>query len=591
MEQITKPAITKQSSKGKPLKTTVKTPVRLQKLLGPTKMVVQVSWEVCNKVGGIYTVLSTQARCLNQLLKDNLIYIGPLFYSEEQNLSQDIKATDFAPDISLLPKVRDAAKKAGIPIVIGRWQVPGNPIVVLVDWRPLYSQKNDIYAELWERFGVDSLHAYDDYDDATLFGWQAGRVATLIFNENAGESKTGCVLQAHEWMSGASLLYVKEHLQEVATVFTTHATTVGRSITTNNKQLYAYFDGYHGDQMAEELNVQSKHSMEKAAALQSDCMTTVSSLTDKECLQFLGRKSDVLLPNGFDSSFVKRGGIRQAIRKKARKEMLSVYNALNGSNLTDETIIVSTSGRNDFRCKGFDIFISTIHRLQQIKELKKNVLMVIAVPCWKKEPRQDLCNRLKYKPAIKVFDATGFPPLPLPFITHTLNNMDDDRIMQCIKANDISFDPNQKVHLLFIPSYLDGNDGVFNLKYYDFLTASDYCVYPSYYEPWGYTPLESAAFGIPCLTTNLSGFGQWVNSQVGHQAILSDGVAVLPRTDQNYNECVEATATSIVGISLLSPDEYRSIQESARTLADKAQWKEFIINYLQAYSFAIRKCR
>lgn len=570
---------------------------------GQTKMVVQVSWEVCNKVGGIYTVLSTQARALTQVFHDNLIYIGPLF-------GDGASATAFEQDNTLFPELKDKAVQAGIPLKIGRWQVPGQPIVVLVDWRPLFANKNDIYTELWNRYGVDSLHSYDDYDDATLFGWQAGRVAKLIIdiygkNDVAGykDSKAtlfqnaeiqemagkDCIVQAHEWMSGAALLYAKAYIEGVATVFTTHATTVGRSITTNNKLLYAYFDGYHGDQMAEELNVQSKHSMEKAAAQQCDCMTTVSELTDRECGQFLERKSDVLLPNGFDPSFVRRGSTGAAIRKKARKSLLSIYNALNGTNLGNDTLIVSTSGRNDFRCKGFDVFLSTVRKLQLSHVLEKDVLMIIAVPCWKKEPRADLLQRLENRPPIKIFDASEYPALPQPFITHTLYNPDDDRIMQCIRANGISFGKEERVHLLFIPSYLDGEDGILNLCYYDFLTASDYCVYPSYYEPWGYTPLESAAFGIPCLTTTLSGFGQWVNKEVGHQTILSDGVAVIPRSDWNYDECVEATATSIEGISLLNTDEYQRIQEAARQLAAKAQWKDFILNYLNAYTLAIKK--
>ena len=147
---------------------------------------------------------------------------------------------------------------------------------------------------------------------------------------------------------------------------------------------------------------------------------------------------------------------------------------------------------------------------------------------------------------------------------------------------------NSNIHLLFIPSYLDGQDGIINMPYYDFLTASDYCIYPSYYEPWGYTPLESIAFGIPCLTTNLSGFGQWVNTQVGHQAILSDGVAVIQRTDNNYEQCACEIAVSIQGLSMLSDLEYIKIQEAARKLSLKAQWKDFIKYYLDAYTLSLK---
>ncbi|MGN1213653.1 MAG: glycosyltransferase, partial [Bacteroidaceae bacterium] len=332
----------------------------------------------------------------------------------------------------------------------------------------------------------------------------------------------------------------------------------------------------------------SKHSVEKTAALEADCLTTVSEVTDRECLQFFGRSSDVILPNGFEPSFFSKGAGLQTIRHRARKTLLNTYNALAGTALTDNTLIVSTSGRNDFRCKGFDVYLGALAKLERDYKLERDILAVIAVPCWKKQPREDLCTRLKGKPAIKIFDASGLEPLPHPFITHDLYNFDSERIVNTIYNCGLSLSNSSKVHLLFIPSYLDGDDGVINMTYYDFLTGSDYCVYPSYYEPWGYTPLESIAFGIPCLTTNLSGFGQWVNTTVGHTAILSDGVAVIQRDDSNYERVTDEIATSIQGVLMLMPDEYSKIRATAKALSDKALWKDFIRNYINAYTLAMK---
>ncbi len=549
----------------------------------PSDFAFQVSWEVCNKVGGIYTVLSTQAKIMEQLYKDNLIYIGPDLNPAENNPL-------FEEDKNLYAPLTKLAEAQDIPVRFGRWQIPGKPVVALVGFSKLFAQKERIYTDMWNDFEVDSLHAYGDYDEACLFSYQAGRLAVLAHNYfcETDNKEYKSVFQAHEWMSGFGLLYVKKNAPKVGTVFTTHATSIGRSITTNNKPLYQYFEGYFGDQMAEELNMQSKHSIEKTAALQAHCLTTVSEVTDKECKQFFGRESDVLLLNGFDPSFVSKGSALTTIRNRARKTLINTYNALNACNLDTDTLIVSTSGRNDFRCKGFDIFFSTLKRLQENKDLKRDILAVIAVPCWKKEARKDLKERLAKKPPIKIMDCSEMEPLANPFITHDLYNFDTERIVQTIYGCGFSFDRNEKVHLLFIPSYLDGNDGIINQPYYDFLTASDYCVYPSYYEPWGYTPLESIAFGIPCLTTNLSGFGQWVNTQVGHQAILSDGVAVVPRNDNNYDQCVEEIATSILGIAMLTKDEYSAFSKAAKKLATKALWKDFANNYFKAYTLAIK---
>lgn len=558
----------------------------MKRISAPSDYIFQVSWEVCNKVGGIYTVLSTQAKALSNYYKDNLIYIGPDLNPEKENPL-------FCPDATLLAPVVEAAKAEGIKVRMGRWNIPGQPIVALVDSMNLYDIKGDIYTDMWNNFQVDSLHAYGDYDEACLFSYQAGRFAVIAYRYfcQADKKDYTAVFQAHEWMSGFGLLYVKQHEPKMATVFTTHATTVGRSITTNNKALYAYFSGYQGDQMAAELNVQSKHSIEKMAALNADCMTTVSEVTDKECEQFFGRKSDVLLLNGFEPSFVSKGAALAAVRRRAKKAVLNTYNALAGTYLKDDTLIVSTSGRNDFRCKGFDVFISALKKLQDNRNLKRDVLAIIAVPCWKKEARQDLLDRLALKPAIKIMDASEMEPLPNPFITHELYNFDTERIVNTIFGSGFSFDKEQKVHLLFIPSYLDGNDGIINMPYYDFLTASDYCVYPSYYEPWGYTPLESVAFGIPCLTTNLAGFGQWTNSIVGHQSILSDGVAVISHSDDSYDYCSQEIATSILGMSMLSAEEYKNLSQAAAKLSAKAQWKDFILNYLKAYTIALKNNR
>ncbi|MBO4730430.1 MAG: glycogen/starch synthase [Bacteroidaceae bacterium] len=562
----------------------------MKRIAKPTDYVFQASWEVCNKVGGIYTVLSTQAKALEGIYKDNLIYIGPDVHAHVSGKGAKNANPLFTPDSTLLSALARQLKKQGIPTRFGRWNVPGSPIVALVDYECIREEKNKIYGEMWESFGVDSLNAYGDYDDASLFAWQAGRMAVAAYRYFCKQEKQdlSTVFQAHEWMSAFGLLYVKKNEPKMATVFTTHATSIGRSITCNNKQLYAYFDGYNGDQMARELNMEAKHSAEKAAALQADCMTTVSELTNRECRQFLGREADVILPNGFDTSFTYKGAQLLAVRKRARKAMLNTYNALNGDKLSDDTLIVATSGRNDFRCKGFDLFINALKRVQDAGDLKRDVLAVIAVPCWEKAARKDVNERLALKPAIKLLDASDMEPLPHPFITHELYNFNEEPIVQTIYGSGLSFDKGQRLHLLFIPTYLDGNDGVINMPYYDLLTGCDYCIYPSYYEPWGYTPLESIAFGVPCLTTNLSGFGQWVAGVTGHQPLVSDGVAVVSRNDYNYDECVGEIATSIAGMARLSQADWQQFAAAATDLSKKAMWKDFVKQYIKAYTLAVK---
>lgn len=538
--------------------------------------VFETSWEVCNKVGGIYTVLSSRAKTLMDKYQDKLVFIGP-------DLKQPTANVDFREEARLLPKWKAAAKAKGLNCRIGRWMVPGEPVAVLVDFEPFFAEKDRIYGDAWNLFGVDSIRAYGDYDEASMFSFAAGRFAQAVVEECL-KAEERVVYQAHEWMSGLGMLFLKHHLPQVATVFTTHATSIGRSIAGNNKDLYAYFEGYNGDQMAKELHMDAKHSIEKQSAWHADCFTTVSRFTDRECKQLLDKPADVVLPNGFENDFVPKGAQFTTVRRKARRKILDVAGALTGCVLPEDTLIVSTSGRNDYRCKGFDVFLETMARLRtQLNEAggETQVLALIEVPCWLKGPRADLQERLNGKKPCGT-------PLANPVITHDLWNLNDDRIVRQIWQLELKNFPADKVKVLLVPCYLEGNDGIFNLPYYHLLAANDLALYPSYYEPWGYTPLESCAFHTPCVTTDLSGFGQWVDEVLGHSGGLQDGVEVIHRTDGNFHEVAATMCDTVKQMAQLPAKERTRVRNNATKLADKAQWKYFIKYYYQAYDFALR---
>lgn len=545
-----------------------------KELLSPN-YIFETSWEVCNKVGGIYTVLSSRAKTLKDNYQDQLVFIGP-------DLKQPTANVDFKEDAKLFPAWKKAAANFGVKCRIGRWMVPGEPVAVLVDFEPFFEQKNNIYAQAWELFSVDSIRAYGDYDEASMFSYAAARFAEAVVS-NCIEQQAKVIYQAHEWMSGLGMLFLKKQLPRVATIFTTHATSIGRSIAGNNKQLYAYFEGYNGDQMARELHMDAKHSIEKQSALQADCFTTVSSFTDRECKQLLDKAADVVLPNGFENDFVPNRSAFTKVRCEARKQILKVAGALTGCEMPDDTLIVSTSGRNDYRCKGFDVFLESMAQLRaQLNEAnsEQQVLALIEVPCWLKGPRADLQDRLKSKQKATM-------PLPNPVITHDLHNLNDDRIVQEIWKLGLKNLPTDKVKVLLVPCYLEGNDGIFNMAYYHLLAANDLALYPSYYEPWGYTPLESCAFHTPCVTTDLSGFGQWVDNVLGHSGELKDGVCVIHRTDGNFYEVAQKMCAVVHEMLLLTTKERTEVRNKAAKLANKAQWKHFIKFYYQAYDFAL----
>ena len=533
------------------------------------------SWEVCNKVGGIYTVLSTRANTLQQEMQDKVFFIGPDVWHENA-------CPYFKEDAKLLADWKKTATEEGLKVKVGRWTVPGNPIAILVDFQKYYEKKNEIYGWLWENYQVDSLHAYGDYDEASMFSYAAGLVVESYYNF-ALTKKDKVIYHANEWMTGLGLLYVNNKLPQVGTIFTTHATSIGRSIAGNMKPLYDYLFAYNGDQMAGELNMQSKHSIEKQTAFHCDCFTTVSEITARECVELLDKKVDEVLPNGFDNSFVPANAATfTRKRKAARKRLLDVANALLGESLDDDTLIVSTSGRYEFRNKGVDVYIESMNRLLRDKELKKKVLAFIEVPGWVGEPRQDLKERLD---SGKQYDT----PLEVPQVTHWLHEMSHDNVLSMMKYYDMHNRKEDNVKVIFLPCYLDGNDGILNMTYYDIILGNDLCIYPSYYEPWGYTPLEAIAFKVPCITTDLAGFGQWVNSEVGHAAEIKDGVKVIHRTDYNYSEVADAIKDTVAEFSAMTKKQVSDARSAAEKLSKKALWSEFIKYYHEAYDIALRK--
>ena len=533
------------------------------------------SWEVCNKVGGIYTVLSTRANTLQQEMQDKVFFIGPDVWHENA-------CPYFKEDAKLLADWKKTATEEGLKVKVGRWTIPGNPIAILVDFQKYYEKKNEIYGWLWENYQVDSLHAYGDYDEASMFSYAAGLVVESYYNF-ALTKKDKVIYHANEWMTGLGLLYVNNKLPQVGTIFTTHATSIGRSIAGNMKPLYDYLFAYNGDQMAGELNMQSKHSIEKQTAFHCDCFTTVSEITARECVELLDKKVDEVLPNGFDNSFVPANAATfTRKRKAARKRLLEVANALLGESLGDDTLIVSTSGRYEFRNKGVDVYIESMNRLLRDKELKKKVLAFIEVPGWVGEPRQDLKERLD---SGKQYDT----PLEVPQVTHWLHEMSHDNVLSMMKYYDMHNRKEDNVKVIFLPCYLDGNDGILNMTYYDIILGNDLCIYPSYYEPWGYTPLEAIAFKVPCITTDLAGFGQWVNTEVGHYGELKDGVKVIHRTDYNYSEVADAIKDTVAEFSAMTKKQVADARSAAEKLSKKALWSEFIKYYHQAYDLAL--CR
>ena len=531
------------------------------------------SWEVCNKVGGIYTVLSTKAKTLQTKLNDKIIFIGPDIWNEALPV-------DFLEDKSLFEEWKNKVGMTGeLKVKVGRWDVPGNPPVILVDFKPFFAEKDALYYSMWEQFRVDSLHAYGDYDESCIFAYAVGKVVESFYHFYQLEDKKVAAL-LNEWMLGMAALYIQKQLPKVATLFTTHATSIGRSIAGNNKALYAYMDGYNGDQMAAELNMEAKHSIEKQAAHHVDCFTTVSDITARECKQLLDKEPDIVTPNGFEPNFVPAKLEYTKKRAEARKALINMAEKLLGYTIDPDVLLVSTSGRDEYRNKGIDVFIEAMNRVRTSGRLQRETIAFILVPAWVKEVRADL------KMAIET-NYENHLPMQCPFITHWLHQMQDDKVINYIGSAGFQNSKDEKLKIIFVPCYLNGKDGILDKTYYDILIGMDATVYPSYYEPWGYTPLESIAFGIPTVTTNLAGFGMWAKKAGVSGGDLSEGVAVIDRTDFNYFEVADAIMEQILSLSGKTEKERQQIKKNCLALSGKAEWDKFITYYFEAFDIAL----
>ena len=314
----------------------------------------ETSWEVCNKVGGIYTVISTKALNVTYEFEDNYILIGPDVWRDDKS------NPEFTPDDTMFQSWKTVAAQEGLIVKTGRWNIRGNPRVMLVDFTPYFGQQNEIFARFWETYKLDSISGQWDYIEPALFGYAAGKIIESFTNFYREYPRV--IAHFHEWMTGTGVLYLEKHAPWVATAFTTHATVLGRSIAGNNRQLYSRLNEYNPVQTAHEFNVTSKQSLEKITAQEADVFTSVSEITGRECEAFLGKKPDVITPNGFEDTFVPEPENFDAARNAARDRLLSVAKALIGCDLPDDTLLVSTSGRYEYRNKGIDLFLSALGR-------------------------------------------------------------------------------------------------------------------------------------------------------------------------------------------------------------------------------------
>jgi len=578
------------------------------------------SWEVCNKVGGIHTVIVSKAKLMKEAYK-NYFLVGPYFENNARFAFEERKPP------KEFKKAFNELKKEGIQCHFGEWQVKGNPFAILVDFKKFSKKKNDLKSKYWEDYKIDSLNSGWDFEEPMIWATAVG----MLLEKLKSQIKKPMVAHFHEWLAGISLLYLRSKKVDIKTVFTTHATMLGRAIAGNNRNLYDELKGMDPETEAVEIKVQDKFMTERACAHNAHVLTTVSEITALELEKLLGRKPDVLVMNGLDNSEFpthEEAAIQHRKNKRAIYDFINYFFFPYYQFDLEQTLFFFIAGRYEYRNKGIDIFIKSLGRLnEQLKQAKskKTVVAFFFIPRGVQRVKLELSeskliheqmkdvveqNTENIEETImnqilmssnmevensKLFDKvllTKIKKLKLKFkkstapllSTHDFKEESSDLILKGFSENNLLNREKDKVKVIDYPIYLTGVDGLLDLSYFDTLNGCHFGIFPSYYEPWGYTPLESAALSIPSLTTDLSGFGRFILSKN-----IKSGLFVLKRFERPEGDILKEFTKILFDFSKLSKKGRVQQKIDAKKVAELADWKEFLNNYIKAHNLALER--
>lgn len=596
-----------------------------EKIKPKADFVFEVSWEVCNKIGGIYRVIESKAKRMVDYYGENYYLVGPYFPEKAKGEFQEFPLKELLPIFSKL-------EKEGIVCYGGKWLVGGEPKVILIDFQKLWPAKNEIKKAFWENFGIDSLRAGFDFEEPLLWGVAVGRLLEEFRNIFKNEK---IVLHFHEWLSASSLLYLKKRRVKIKSVFTTHSTVLGRSLAANQIPFYSFLEKILPEREIYHYYIEAKSQLEKKAAQECDLFTTVSEITSLEASYFLERKADLILQNGLDFEKIPpfdELALKQKIQRARIREFASFYFLPYYSLDLQNTLFYFTASRYEFHNKGIDILIQALGLLnKRLKEKKnkKNIIVFFWIPAQSKEKDPEIVeNKERYqdiKDFLEEFSQSirenilhcviGEGPFSKekifsksksflrelqkkklsfkrekaspPLCTHKLFSQQDP-ILLAFKKEGLENKKEDKVKVIFYPAYLTGADGLLNLNFQEAVEGSDLGIFPSFYESWGYTVLETASLGVCAVTTDLAGIGRFFKKKIS-RAEKYPGIFILERFKKEEKEIVENLAQILEDFYLLSKNERVENKISARKKAQLCDWKLLVKKYIQAHNLALEK--
>jgi len=600
-----------------------------KKVVEKKKFLVEVAWETCNQVGGIYTVIRTKVPSMVEKWGEDYLLLGPYFPQTAAAEFEALPVTDETPVERAILSMREK----GLQVHYGNWLITGKPKIVLFDIASMYDQVDAIKGRIWDNHKISTLGVEELVNQTIALGELIRIFLSHLASEN--KAKKDIVVHFHEWMASTCLPDLKKDKVKISTVFTTHATMLGRYLAGNVPNFYDVLDTFDWHKEAVHYGIEAQASFERAAAQKADVLTTVSDITAKECVAFLGRIPELILPNGLNiqrfAAMHEHQNLHSLYKKRISDFVMGHFFQNQAFDL-DQTLYLFTSGRFEYSNKGYDITLDALEILnRKMKEAgsKKTVIMffITKQPYHSIDPEvlhsravldeiRENCQAIQKEVGEKLFEAAASSnDLQLPdlnqfvdeywrlrlrrtvqtwktnsrpkVVTHLLKQEDD--IIRNLHRTQLLNNANDKVKVVYHPDFIVSTNPLFGLDYGQFVRGCHLGVFPSYYEPWGYTPLECMARGVPTVTSDLSGFGDYM------MQIMRDyeqwGVSVVNRKTQNYQESAEQLANMLFKFAQQSQRDRITQRNRVESIADTFDWSNLRGYYDTAHELAVMKKR
>ena len=610
------------TAKGKSVTTNGKT-------VNPSRtLLLEAAWEVCNQVGGIYTVIRSKIPAAKSIFQDNYCLMGPAIHPDRH---AEVDPIEDSKD--LIGRSVERMRQAGHEVFYGTWLVTGRPKVVLFSIEKELENKKTNSSRLFADHGIPENPEDDLLSQVIAFGKMQSVFIEILSEENKKEKKT-IISHFHEWMAAIPILDIRKKGLAVRTVFTTHATILGRYLAMNDPMFYENLNTYNWKDRAKHFGIEPLVAIERECAKETDSFTTVSEVTGRECAILLGKQPDHIVPNGLNiKRFVAYHEVQvlhQEFKEEIHKFVVGHFFSSYSFDL-DKTLYFFTSGRYEYHNKGYDTTLKALSRLNELmKEAKLDTTIVMFLvtkrPSWSINPvvlqshalmeelrhnteeiqRQvgerlffkaassdksyvlpnlnemvDDYWRLRYRRTIQAWKTDKWPII----VTHNLHDQHNDEVLVYLREHKLINSPEDKVKIVYHPDFITSTNPLFGIDYGEFVRGCHLGIFPSYYEPWGYTPLESIASGVPTITSDLSGFGDYVKRNMNIS--FDHGIAVLNRDGRKEKVIIEDLAQMMFSF-VKESRRYRIAQRNrAEDLAESFDWHNLIEHYMTAYTIAI----